>query len=233
MELNYEGCTVVVTGGAGALGRAVVKRLLDAGARCIVPAWESSFPEPPFGEDSRVTVYTGKDLTDEATVVDVYAQAASETSIWGSIHVAGGFAMAPLLETSADMFERQHKMNALSVFLCSREAVRRMGDCGGRIVNVAARPALHPTPGMVAYSASKAAVVNMTQSLALEVAERGIWVNAIVPSIMDTPNNRAAMPNADHSAWPSTDDVARTIAFLASPQNAVTHGALVPVYGKS
>ncbi len=86
---------------------------------------------------------------------------------------------------------------------------------------------------MVAYSTSKAGVASLTQCLAEELAPDGIWVNAVVPSIMDTPANRAAMPGADHSAWPSVGDVAHTIAFLASPDNAVTRGALVPVYGRS
>ncbi len=103
----------------------------------------------------------------------------------------------------------------------------------GRIVNVAARPVLVPTAQMTAYSASKAAVAALTVSLAEELSESGIWVNAIVPSIIDTPANRAAMPDAGHGAWPKPDEIAETIAFLASPQNAVTRGALVPVYGKS
>ena len=104
---------------------------------------------------------------------------------------------------------------------------------GGRLVNVAARPALVPTPGLSAYAASKAAVAAMTQSLAEELKREGIWVNAVVPSTMDTPANRAAMPSADFAAWPSVDDVAETIAFLASPRNRSTRGALVPVYGRS
>ena len=100
-------------------------------------------------------------------------------------------------------------------------------------MNVGARPALVPAGGMVAYSTSKAGVVSLTQCLSEELAGDGIWVNAVVPSIMDTPGNRAAMPDADHAAWPSVADVARTVAFLASPDNAVTRGAVVPVYGRS
>jgi len=103
----------------------------------------------------------------------------------------------------------------------------------GRIVNVAARPVLVPTAQMTAYSASKAAVAALTLSLAEELAESSIWVNAIVPSIIDTPANRAAMPDADHGAWPTPEQIAATIMFLASPQNSVTRGALVPVYGRS
>jgi NAD(P)-dependent dehydrogenase (short-subunit alcohol dehydrogenase family) len=103
----------------------------------------------------------------------------------------------------------------------------------GRIVNVAARPVLVPTAQIAAYSASKAAVAALTLSLAEELSASSIWVNAIVPSIIDTKANRSAMPDADHSAWPKPDQIAETVAFLASPQNSVIRGGLVPVYGKS
>lgn len=103
----------------------------------------------------------------------------------------------------------------------------------GRIVNVAARPVLVPTAQMGAYAASKAAVAALTLSLAEELSESSIWVNAIVPSIIDTAANRDAMPDADYDAWPKPEEIAETIVFLASPQNAATRGALVPVYGKS
>ncbi len=125
------------------------------------------------------------------------------------------------------------RMNATTCFLCCREAVRTLNGGEGRIVNVAARPALVPTAQMSAYAASKAAVSALTLSLAEETAESGVWVNAIVPSIIDTEVNRAAMPDADHGAWPKPEEIAETVAFLASPQNAVTRGALVPVYGRS
>ena len=110
--------------------------------------------------------------------------------------------------------------------------MRRAG-AGGRIVNVAARPGVEPRTGagMAAYAAAKAAVAALTQALAEEVAAEGIWVNAVAPSILDTPANRAAMPDADHAAWPKTTAVAETIVFLAAPDNAVTRGAVVPVYG--
>ena len=105
---------------------------------------------------------------------------------------------------------------------------------GGRIVNVAARPGLEwrTGAGMAAYAASKAAVAALTVALAEEVAKDGILVNAVAPSIMDTPTNRAAMPKADHAAWPKVEEVAATVLFLAAPENKVTRGALVPVYGK-
>ena len=114
---------------------------------------------------------------------------------------------------------------------------RRDGDGGGggRIVNVSARAGLEwrSGAGMAAYTASKAAVAALTAALAEEVAKDGILVNAVAPSIMDTPANRQAMPKADYAAWPKVEEVAATILFLASPDNRVTRGAVVPVYGKS
>ena len=156
MTLDYTNRHVVVTGGTGALGAAVVKLLTDAGANCHVPSRREL------------------DLTGEPSVRDYYA---ALPALWASIHIAGGFAAAPIAQTSA--------------------------------------------------------VASLTVSLAEELAPERIWVNAVVPSIMDTPANRKAMPDADYSKWPSLDDVAATILFLASPQNAATRGALVPVYGQS
>ena len=129
----------------------------------------------------------------------------------------------------------QIDINLVTAFLCCRAAVTAMTrtGAGGRIVNVAARPALEwrTGAGMAAYAASKAAVAALTVALAEEVAKAGILVNAVAPSIMDTPANRAAMPKADHAAWPKVEEVAATILFLASPDNKVTRGGVVPVYG--
>ena len=152
--------------------------------------------------------------------------------------------MAPVGDTTAADFTAQFRMNALSCFLCSAAAVsaireRRQpgpgGAKGGRIVNVAARPALEPRlgAGMVAYTASKAAVAALTQALAQETVDDDIWVNAVAPSILDTPANRAAMADADYGRWVAPADIARLIAFLASPENQVTRGAVIPVYGRS
>ena len=145
--------------------------------------------------------------------------------------------MAPITETSLRDWEGMMEANARSAFLCGREAVRAMrrGGAGGRIVNVAAIPALEPRKGagMVAYAMSKAAVAALTVALAEEVAAEGIWVNAVVPSILDSKANRAAMPDSDPARWAKVEEVAETIAFLVSPANAVVRGALVPVNGRS
>lgn len=230
---EFEGQHVVVTGGAGALGTAVAIRLIEAGAHVHVPAWnEEEASRFPLARDPRVTVRVGVDLSDEVQVENFYAHV---PHLWASIQIAGGFMAAPLAETTPTMLRRMLGTNTISCFLCCREAVSRIRErsLGGRLVNVSAKPALVPSPNVSAYAASKAAVAALTQSLAEELKSESIWVNAVVPSIIDTPANRAAMPHADHDAWPSTDDLASTIVFLASPVNKATRGALVPVYGRS
>ena len=173
------------------------------------------------------------DLADEAEVGRLYA---TVPKLWASIHLAGGFAFASIGETSMVELRRQIDMNFVTCFLCCRAAVASIArtGAGGRIVNVAARPALEGRAGanMTAYAASKAAVATLTIALAEEVAAKDILVNAVAPSILDTPTNRRDMPKADHAAWPKVDEVARTIVFLASPDNKVTRGGIVPVYGK-
>ena len=232
MQLNFLNRHVVVTGGTGALGAAVVDLLLDCGATIHIPAHRAADPSTfPLVGHERVRVVTPVDLTNEEAVRSFYQ---SVPSLWGSVHAAGGFTAGAIDDTSLADFRRMIETNAVTSFLCSREAVRAMrtaGSPGGRIVNVAAKPAVIPTAGLCAYAASKAAVGSLTVSLAEELAAERIWINAVLPSIMDTPANRAAMPKSDFSKWPKVSDVAATIAFLASPQNLVTRGALVPVYG--
>ena len=152
--------------------------------------------------------------------------------VWASVQIAGGFAMAPVLDVTVDDLQAMWNMNVVTCFLACREAIRRF-DGGGRLVNVAARPAVVPTGGMVAYSVSKAAVAALTLALSEEVKGQGVLINAILPSIIDTPANRRAMPNADFSSWPTPAELARAIVYLASTANAVTTGALVPVYGRA
>ena len=224
----------VVTGGTGALGAAVVRDLLEMGATVHV-TWRDARELDRIDFAKHVTLHEA-DLGDEASVAAVYEQAGP---VYASIHVAGGFAMAPIADIAQADFEAMMRLNATTCFLCCREAVRAMrssgrgAEDGGRIVNVVARPALEPTGGMLAYSTSKAAVASLTQCLAKETVADGILVNAVAPSIMDTPANRAAMPDADFNVWPKVEEVARTMVWLASPANALTSGTLVPVYGRA
>ena len=228
-QSDFDGKQVVVTGGTGALGRSVVGALLAGGAKVHIPVVNARELEG-FPYLGKVSTTQGVDLRNDESCAQFYG--GIDGALYASIHLAGGFSMAPFTDTSMADYEKLVGLNVTTCFLSCREAVKRMTGAG-RTVNVAAKPALVPTGGLVAYAATKAAVAGLTQSLAEEVAPRGIWVNAVVPSIMNTPANVASMPDADHSAWPTTDDVAATITFLASPQNRVTRGALVPVYGKS
>jgi NAD(P)-dependent dehydrogenase (short-subunit alcohol dehydrogenase family) len=224
---------IVVTGGAGALGSAVVEALVNAGAICHVPCFDEAEAQRfRLRAHSNVRVTIAGNLADEAVVTRLYQGIAP---LWASIHIAGGFAAAPFADTSVAALRQQMDMNFVSCALCCRAAVRAMAGSGGRIVSVAARPGLEwrSGAGMVAYTASKAAVAALTVALAEEVAKDGILVNAIAPSIMDTPANRNAMPKADYTLWPKVEEVAATIVFLASPENRVTRGAVVTVYGKS
>jgi NAD(P)-dependent dehydrogenase (short-subunit alcohol dehydrogenase family) len=236
---DFAGRHVIITGGAGALGTAVTGLLLEAGAHCRIPYRRAADAERfAWRSHERVTMIGDSDLADEAAVTRLYD---GTPSLWASIHLAGGFAAGPLAKTSKADFIAQIETNLASAFLCCREAVRAMqrsgqgNEKGGRIVNVAARPALEwrSGAGMAAYTAAKAGVAALTAALAEEVAKDGILVNAVAPSIMDTAANRKAMPKADFDAWPKVEEVAATIAFLAAPDNRVTRGGIVPVYGKS
>jgi NAD(P)-dependent dehydrogenase (short-subunit alcohol dehydrogenase family) len=235
MPHSFAGRHVVVTGAAGALGFSVVKTMVESGATCHAPVREKEHTDALEALDRKaVRVVRGIDPTVEADVQRFYAEL---PDLWASIHCVGGFAMGPAAEFALADMRRLFDGNFTSAFLCSRFAVKRMqaDKRGGRIVNVAARVALEPRGGarMAAYAASKAAVVAFTQALSEEVAADGILVNAVAPSIMDTPANRASMPQADFSRWPKTEEVAAVIAFLASNDNQLVRGGVAPVYGRS
>jgi NAD(P)-dependent dehydrogenase (short-subunit alcohol dehydrogenase family) len=221
----------VVTGGTGALGRAVVGALLEVGAHCHISyQFEAEMQAFPYRD--RVKLYAAADLADETTVARLYY---GVPKLWASIHLAGGFAMGTVADTGKAALMQQVEWNFVSCFLCCRAAAKSMArNGGGRIVNVCARPGLEwrSGAGMAAYTASKAAVAAFTAAFAEEAVKDGILVNAVAPSIMDTPANRKAMPDADHAAWPKVEEVAAVILFLASPQNAVARGGVIPVYGR-
>lgn len=229
--MDFRDRHVVVTGGTGALGAAVVAALLDHGATCHVPmnGHESGFA---YATHERVKLYPSVELSDQDQTDSFYSKVGN---LWASIHLAGGFAASKIRDSAKSDLMGQFDTNVVSCFLCCHAALGAMGPEGGRIVNVAARPALEPRlgAGMTAYTIAKSGVAALTVALAEEVAKDGVLVNAVAPSIMDTPANRKAMPKADHALWPKVEQVAATILFLASPENTVTRGAIVPVYGRS
>lgn len=211
MPITMSGLQIVLTGAGGGLGPAVRAALEAAGALVHAPSRKEL------------------DLADEASVRRYYADL---PELWASVHVAGGFSMAPLEDTSLAEFRAQWSVNTETAFLCCREAVRRIrrGEGrGGRIVNVGSRAAQNHPAGKIAYVTAKNALAGMTCAIAAEVREAGILVNAVLPETIDTPANRAAMPGADFSRWTPPDAIARTIAWLASPENGSVTGSLVSV----
>jgi NAD(P)-dependent dehydrogenase (short-subunit alcohol dehydrogenase family) len=233
MLMDFRDRHAIITGGAGALGTAVAEALIGAGAICHIPCFnEAEAQRFALRDHKQVKLVIAGNLADETAIERLYQSVGAP--LWASIHLAGGFAAGPLREASVATIRQQIDMNLMTCLLCCRAAIGAMTG-GGRIVNVAARPALEwrTGAGMVAYAAGKAAVAALTAALAEEVAKDGILVNAVAPSIMDTPANRAAMPKANYDLWPKVAEVAATILFLASPENRVTRGGIVPVYGQS
>jgi len=232
MEKAHEGRSVLVTGGTGALGTAVVQAFADAGADVTV-SWVSERERDALrsilGAAARVRLVRA-DVTDPDGVAALCAAASKSTGrLDALIHLVGGFAFAPLGETEPATWQKMLGLNATSAFLCAREAVKRMRpQRRGRIVTVAAVPAVNRgAADMSAYAASKAAVLNLTQSLAKELVGDGITVNAIVPTTIDTPANRASMPDADTSTWLVPDAIARVVMWLAGDDAGIVTGSAV------
>lgn len=237
--MDFENLHVIVTGGTGTLGTAVARQLLKAGAKVSIPCYDKSELEnfAPKNHDN-IFIKVGVDLTDEDATHSFYKDAVNRFgTLWASIHIAGGFGMASVEDANKSDFMKQINLNLVTCYNSCRQAIRNFRESGngGRIVNIASRPALEPRQGagMSAYTTSKAGVAALTQSLAEEVVKDDILVNAIAPSIIDTPANRNAMPNANYDAWPKPGEIASQILYLSSPQNFVTRGSVVTVYGKS
>ncbi len=224
---------VVVTGGTGALGVAVVRALVDAGAHCHVPAIESAVPADRFPKDG-VSATTKVDLSDEASVTAFYASLPPLSAV---VNIAGGFAWAPIADSSVKVLQQQMSMNLVSCALSCRAAVAnfRKAGKGGHIVNISARPALNPRQGanMTAYTASKAAVAAFTVALAEELKGENISLIALAPSTIDTPTNRKDMPKADHASWVKPASIAELIVAHLGFSDPINSGALIPVYGKA
>jgi NAD(P)-dependent dehydrogenase (short-subunit alcohol dehydrogenase family) len=229
------GRVVVVTGGTGALGQSICLTFLSAGATVCAPYVVEEEQVALRGRvgsaDAGRLEMAPCDVTDEAAVAAYAAQIVGRhRRIDVLVNAVGGFAGGDLASTPLAEWNRMMTLNLSTAVVACRAVLPAMTEARwGRIVNVASRAVVPPQGGFIAYTVSKAAVITLTQALAQEVRPHGITVNAVLPSTMDTPANRRAMPDADRSGWVSTEAVARVIAFLASEDAAAVSGAAVPV----
>jgi NAD(P)-dependent dehydrogenase (short-subunit alcohol dehydrogenase family) len=227
--------TAIVTGGTGGLGSAVVEVLLARGWRAIVPWIVEKELERLPPRDGLELVQA--DLFDQHDVERVVAAATAEDApmLRGLVNLVGGFAMGGRVhETPIEDFEAQFRLNLRPTYLLVQAvAPQLLEHGGGSIVCVGSRAALQPFRGAAGYIASKAAVIAFAKAVSAEYLEDGIRCNAIIPSVIDTPANRASMPNADHERWVRPAEIAEVIAYLLSPASAPTSGAAIPVYGRA
>jgi NAD(P)-dependent dehydrogenase (short-subunit alcohol dehydrogenase family) len=238
--MNFHDKIVLVTGGTGGLGREVTMAFLEAGAtvmvtfqraeefNAVVAAAQRTGTAPPDG----VSV----DATDAQAVQKCVAEiVAKHARIDILVNTVGGYAGGTSLwETDPRTYDRMLGLNLKAGFVLARAVVPQMiKQNRGWIVNIASKAAFDHAAGGALYAASKAGALAMFDSLAAEVKPHNINVNSVLPSIIDTPANRKAMPGADFSKWPKPEEIARVILFLCSEEARVIHGAAIPVYGKT
>jgi NAD(P)-dependent dehydrogenase (short-subunit alcohol dehydrogenase family) len=230
--------TVVVTGGTGALGSAVCAELLEAGAR-VVATWvveqERDRAQEMLGEHAGFELVEAVLSSTEGAEGAVAAATASHPPLSGLVNLVGGFSSGPRLhEAPPDELPQMLELNLMTAVRMTRAVLPAMlAQGGGSVVCVGTKAALEPFPGGLAYAVSKAAVISFVKALAVEYRDEGIRANAILPSVIDTPANREAMPDSDHSKWVPPVQIARTVRFLCSPDSAATSGAAIPVYGRA
>ena len=224
--------TVLVAGGTGALGGAVLREFVDAG-HDVAATWmvqrESDRIESELGDSVQLVE---ADLLDAEGAENAVGAVEDLEAV---VNLVGGFASGPLVhETEPDDFKRMLELNLIPGFNLARAAMPRLVERGtGAFVGVSARPALRPFPGAAGYITGKAGVLAFVQALDAEYRDKGVRCNAVLPSVIDTPANREAMPKADFSKWVPPAEIARVIRFLVSDESAPVSGAGIPVYGRA
>jgi NAD(P)-dependent dehydrogenase (short-subunit alcohol dehydrogenase family) len=230
---------VLVTGGAGNVGRSVTEAFLRRGARVVVPLYRTDHPASldALRQSHPDRVHTfALDLTTERGA----EQAVGQVIEWGGrisavAHLMGGYAGGlPLAETPIDVWDRMMDLNLKSAWLVARSVLPRMvQQGGGALVFVSSRAAIQDRKGHGAYSIAKSALITLAQTIAEEYGPQGIRANVVLPGTIDTEANRRSSPDADYSRWTPPAQIAEVIAFLASPESAAVSGATIPVYGRS
>ena len=237
--MTLEGKVALITGGTGALGRAVTAAFAEAGATVAVTyIVDSEVPECKacLGDRPDGATFVRADVTREAEVQElVQAMVGRFGRIDILLNLVGGYiGDLPVTDLPEATWDQMLDMNLKSAFLCCKHVVpimKRGG--GGRIVTISSRGAIKVFPGISAYAAAKAGLLAFTETLASEVLKDGITVNAILPSVIDTPANRKAMPAADPSPWVKPGEIARVLLFLCSEAAREISGASIPVYGRA
>jgi len=237
MNARFSGKSVIVAGGTGGLGRAVSLAFLEEGAKVVVTYRnQKQFDALRTAAGANGSSLEGRriDVTDEAAVRGLIDEVlAQHVKLDVLVNSVGGYLGGMnLWETDPKLFDQMFALNVRSGYVLARAIVPAMLKQGhGAIINIASKAAVDHAAGAAAYAASKAAAVAMMDSLAAEVKGKGVRVNSILPSIIDTEINRKAIPKADFAKWPKPEDIARVILFLCSDEAKLIHGAAVPVYG--
>jgi NAD(P)-dependent dehydrogenase (short-subunit alcohol dehydrogenase family) len=223
-DKGYTGREVLVFGAAGALGAGVATAFANAGAS--VTGVDRA--EPPADRQLAGISYLAADALDDDAVAALFG---GRHAPWAVINTVGAYAPPrPLPELDPAEVRGQFEVNLLSAALITKYALRALQSAGrGRIVHTASRAALDHAGTGFAYSVSKVGVLHLVSMAADEVRGSGVTVNCVVPSIIDTPANRAALPSADFDAWPKVSDIARSYVYLASPDAGLVNGAAIPV----
>lgn len=239
MRFDFNNQVVMVTGATGNLGSSVARAFLAGGARLALidrgaGRLREAFPDLVNSKDH----YLGNcaDLTNPKDVTDVVQHAAGHFGhIHVLVHTVGGYrAGEPLHATAIDTWDAMIDLNARSTFIVCHAVVPHMLSAGlGKIITMGARPGLKGPANASAYAASKGAVIRLTESMAADYKDQGINANCVIPGTLDTPQNRAAMPDAEHDSWVTLESLANVILFLASELARDVHGAVIPVYGRS
>ena len=228
---DFKDKVIVVTGSSGGLGQAVIDKLKEGGAKVIAPLRNA----PGKEAESGAAEIPGLDAQDEVSVKNFFeAVKAREGRVDALVNMVGGFAMGDPVEIlPLELFERQIDLNLKTAFLLTKYALQAMGESGGKIVHLASRAAVDKGANSFPYSVSKLGVLRLVEAVAAENRDKNININAVLPSIIDTPANREAMPKAKFEKWPKPQQLANVIAFLVSEEAELINGAAIPVYGKA
>ncbi len=234
--MTFKDRTVMVTGAAGNLGQALAAAFAQQGARLVLLGRQTDAMRIVFGEEGPDRLYLATDLLDAQQVSAAFNAAVHRFARVDVLcNLAGGFRMGPAVHQTEDStWDFLEDINVRTMLNMARVVVPHMLECGGgKIINVGAFAAQRGVAAMGAYCAAKSSVMRLTESMAAELRERNINVNCVLPTIMDTPQNRSAMPDADPARWVAPEDLANVIVFLASPAARAIHGVALPVTGLS